>query len=208
MKVERASASIQSDRWSYLWLAIATLLGFFWVIPLTTWLSPIFMLRFMRTQKVWRGFILVWLSTFVTLGITLRNMLPLPSPMYLPTIAFSALTVGALPFLADRLLAHRLKGFAATLVFPLAALIARGQEIARQEGIYLAMPIGTEYQDGRPFENKLIVVDPAGQIALEHYKYGGAAIEGFKPGDGVLRTVETPFGTLSGIICWDTDAAG
>jgi apolipoprotein N-acyltransferase len=87
-------------------------------------------------------------------------------------------------------------------------LIARGQEITRQEGIYLAMPIGTGYQGGRPFENKLIVVDPAGQIALEHYKYGGATIEGFKPGDGVLRTVETPFGTLSGIICWDTDAAG
>jgi apolipoprotein N-acyltransferase len=30
-------------------------------------------------------------------------------------------------------------------------------------------------------------------------------IEGFEPGDGVLRTVETPYGTLSGLICWDTD---
>jgi hypothetical protein len=40
---------------------------------------------------------------------------------------------------------------------------------------------------------------------MEHYKYGGQMIEGFKPGDGILRTVETPFGTLSGIICWDTD---
>jgi apolipoprotein N-acyltransferase len=40
---------------------------------------------------------------------------------------------------------------------------------------------------------------------LEHYKYGGSSLEGFLPGDGVLRTVETPYGTLSGIICWDTD---
>ncbi len=30
-------------------------------------------------------------------------------------------------------------------------------------------------------------------------------IEGVEPGDGVLRTVETPYGTLSGVICWDTD---
>jgi apolipoprotein N-acyltransferase len=86
-----------------------------------------------------------------------------------------------------------------------AALIARGQQIAQQEGIYLAMGFATEYQDDTPYENKLIIVDPAGEIVLEHYKYGGQSLEGFKPGDGILRTVETPFGTLSGIICWDTD---
>jgi len=86
-----------------------------------------------------------------------------------------------------------------------AALIARGQEVAAQEGVYLAMPLFTVFQDERPFENKLIVVDPAGEIVLEHYKYGGSSLEGFLPGDGVLRTVETPYGTLSGIICWDTD---
>jgi apolipoprotein N-acyltransferase len=373
MKEERASTSIQSDRWSYLWLAIGTLLGFFWVIPLTIWLSPVFMLRFMRTQKVWRGFILVWLASFVTIAITLRNMLPMPLPVYLVTMAISSLTVGGLPYLADRLLAPRLRGFAATLVFPLAvtaldyigaatnpmgsigaqaygqygnlafmqllsitgmwgivflanwfgaivnwawersfdwpkirrgaalyasilllvmlyggarlafapaptgtvrmhgitavdmqqtlpelhqaagrddwqvyrqmsaeiqdryfegtvrearagaqlvhwpemavmvvkedeaAFIARGQQIARDEGIYLAMAMAAVYEDGRPGENKLIVVDPAGEIALEHHKYGNAAQEGFKPGDGLLHTVETPFGTLSGIICNDTD---
>jgi apolipoprotein N-acyltransferase len=87
-----------------------------------------------------------------------------------------------------------------------AAFTARGRQIAREEGIYLAMPMGTVHVgDNRPWENKLIVVDPAGQIVLEHYKYGGQTIEGFKPGDGVLRTAQTPFGTLSGLICWDTD---
>jgi len=25
------------------------------------------------------------------------------------------------------------------------------------------------------------------------------------PGDGILRTAETPFGTISGVICWDTN---
>jgi apolipoprotein N-acyltransferase len=86
-----------------------------------------------------------------------------------------------------------------------AALLARGQEIARQEGIYLAMSLGTVYQDDTPHEVKLIMVDPQGQIVMEHLKYGGQSVEGFKPGDGILRTVETPYGTLSGIICWDTN---
>lgn len=374
MKKEHTDAPVQVDRLSYLWLAIGTLLGFFWTIPLTMWLGAIFTLRFMRTQRVWLGFILVWLSSYVTLGITLRDMLPLPLPMYLISMAISTLMIGALPYLADRLLAHRLKGFASTLVFPLAvtamdfigattnpmgslgayayalndnlvllqllsitgmwgitflvswfasvvnwtwersfawpeirhgvaiyagvllvvmlygsarltfaplvtgtvrvhgftavdmrknwgelnriiardgwqamrqktaeyhnlyfegtvrearagaqivlwpemavmvakedepAFIARAQQIACEESIYLAMAIGTVYQDdSSPFENKLIVVDPAGKIVLEHYKYGGQIFEGFKPGDGILRTVETPFGTLSGIVCWDTD---
>ncbi len=54
-------------------------------------------------------------------------------------------------------------------------------------------------------ENKLVVADPAGDIVLEHVKYGGNMLEGSLLGDGVLRTIETPYGTLSGIICWDTD---
>jgi len=86
-----------------------------------------------------------------------------------------------------------------------AALIARGQQIAQEEGIYLAMGVAVEYQDDTPYENKLIIVDPAGKVVLEHLKYGGQSVEGFQPGDGVLRTIETPFGTLSGIICWDTN---
>jgi predicted amidohydrolase len=43
------------------------------------------------------------------------------------------------------------------------ALVARAQEVARQEGIYLFN------------------------------------------GDGILRTAATPYGVLSGVICWDTD---
>jgi apolipoprotein N-acyltransferase len=124
MSKERVNATMQTDRWSYLWLVIGTVIGFFWTIPLVWWLSPIFMLRFMRTQKVWRGFILVWLATFVTVGVTqyemLNALMPSPLPVYLITVAVTALPY-ALPYLADRLLVPRLKGFAATLVFPLAA---------------------------------------------------------------------------------------
>jgi apolipoprotein N-acyltransferase len=70
------------------------------------------------------------------------------------------------------------------------------------------MSIGTVAQGVEQFENKLIVLEPAGSVALEHYRYGGQMFEPFKPGDGVLRTVDMPFGRLSGVICWDTDFQG
>ena len=86
------------------------------------------------------------------------------------------------------------------------ALMEQGREVAKREGIYLAIPFLTIYQDDkRPHENKLIVFDPAGSQAMEHVKYGGNMFEGSKLGDGILRTTETPYGTLSGVICWDTD---
>lgn len=87
-----------------------------------------------------------------------------------------------------------------------ADFLARAQQIARDQGIYISMALGTVYEnDSSPWENKLFVLDPNGDIVIEHYKYGNAPQEGFKPGDGVLQTVETPFGTLSGLICNDTN---
>ena len=376
MSGERASNQRQTDRWSYLWLAIGTVVGFFWTMPLAWWLSPVFILRFTRTQKVWRGFLLAWVATAVTVGITqygmLNAMMPSPLPIYIVTVAVTAVPY-VLPYLADRLLAPRLKGFAATLAFPLAvtvvdfltgkanpmgsigaqayfqygnlalmqllsvtgmwgitflvnwlasvvnwaweldfhwpsvrrgaavfvgillavvlfgnarlalappvtatvrmhgvtavdmrknwsglhqiaaqdgwdemrrvaaeyrdqafeatirearggaqlvhwsemavmvpgedepAFMARAQEIARQEAVYLALGVGTVFDDDRPTEVKLIVVDPAGEVVLEHHKYALAGLEGTRGSDGVLRTVATPFGTLSGLICNDTN---
>lgn len=88
-----------------------------------------------------------------------------------------------------------------------AALIARGQEVAQQEGIYLGMSMGTLYQDPQtPYEQKILIIDPAGDVVLEHFKYGGVGFEGNRVnGDGILRTAQTPFGVISAVICWDTD---
>lgn len=374
MSGDQTKSKIRVDWWSYLWLVIGTLLSLFagprWIIPLAAWLAPVFLMRFMRAQRVLWGAILLVISLIVTTRIGVQDVMPLPTSATIPTIAILSL-IPAIPYLADRLLARRLPGLAATLVFPLAmttlsfvdtatnpmgnwgavgyteygnlplmqlvsitgllgltflitwfgpianwiwdqslarrdiwrgvalyggilvlvlgfgmvrlaffplepgtvriasinvrdidigelgklfgtdreafrqgteelhdryfqdtireaqagakivlwsegaglgdetgeaALIARGQEVARQEEIYLAMSVVTVYQDPQRLpENKLLIVDPAGDVVLEHYKYGGAVIEGFLPGDRILRSVETPYGTLSGIICWDAD---
>jgi apolipoprotein N-acyltransferase len=365
------------DRWSYLWLAVGTVLTFFstgqWTIPLVTWLGSIFILRFMRSQPILKGYLFAWLTNYISVSFAWWNILGYGSslPAFIITMGISTLLIGAMPYLLDRLMVPRLSGFTSTLVYPLAVtalefltisanpmgsigaqaytqysspvlmqlvsvtgmwgitflitwfattinfawersfswprvrrgvaiytgimlvvlgygnirlafphqesgtlrvhgliaadghetkqalmeaqqeswdsyrrmsgeiqdlyingtlreaergaqlvvwpenavwlasedeadLIARGQEIAQGKEVYIALGYSVEYQDNSPYENKLVVIDPAGEIVLEHLKFGGQAIEGFKPGDGILRTVETPYGTLSGIICWDT----
>jgi apolipoprotein N-acyltransferase len=90
-------------------------------------------------------------------------------------------------------------------------VISRGKEVAQQENIYLAMGLEAHYPDQeRPWDNKLIVIAPSGEIILDHDKYGAIFMYGVMgdpavQGDFVLDTAETPFGTLTGIVCWDAD---
>ena len=57
------------DRWSFLWLVIGAILLLFangrWIIPLATWLAPIFLMRFARTQPAVRGLGLLLVTNVV-----------------------------------------------------------------------------------------------------------------------------------------------
>jgi apolipoprotein N-acyltransferase len=89
-----------------------------------------------------------------------------------------------------------------------ASYVAQAQEVARQNGIYLAIPfnvIDADTETWPRLENKLLLFDPSGTLAFEHIKYGGAIIESSRVGDGKLLAADTPFGLLSGVICWDMD---
>ena len=375
MKTKNPLLQPLADRWSLLWLVLSALLGMFvfgpWVIPLAAWLTTVFSLRFMRTQPVLRGFLLLVFSSIAVNAYVGADLIPMPFPLSTGLLAVQIL-LGSLPFLVDRLLTPRLPGLVGTLVFPLAAtawefinltnsplgsfgaaayvnadnlpliqlaavtgiwgitflmhwfatmvnwawvrhfepkliwrgvalygtiflvvlaygnarllwstptdpqtvrmagitiapkplgevmalytqdlaafrtqtaaihdeylaatrrearagaqlvnwpegavlgladdvtaLVARGQQLAEEEGIYLAMPTFTFFADtARPAENRLYLADPAGNLVLDHVKYGGNFLEGTLLGDGQLQTVTTPFGLLSAVICWDAD---
>ena len=375
MVERKMDPTMQRDRWTYLWLALAALFFAFssgrWTLPLAAWLAPVFIIRFMRTQPLWRGLLLTWAVTFVMATITWWGLDPMPLIVHLIIMGLGA-ALQLLPLLADRLLAPRLPGLASTLVYPAAytaldylyvvaspmpsmnahaytlygnlallqlasltgmwgltflaswfatvvnwawersfawreawrgaaiyggillavlvygearlafgqpqpgtvraaaltsvdlhtkidevmasargdrarfrqtsaehqdlyfadtvreaqagarivlwpemaipvakedesALVARGQAVAGEQGIYLAMLYYTSYAEEQRGENKLVLLDPTGNVVLEHLKFGGAAMEGWAPGDGVLHTVESPYGTLSGVICADTN---
>lgn len=334
-------------------------------VALAAWLAPVFLIRFFRSQRVGRGYILTLVFLFVAYGITWRSIISFfmfeSLPVYLVMAFFIALT-GSLPLLADRLLAPRLKGFIATLVFPLAvtamfflynlvspmgsfgtvgyeqysnqaltqlvsvtglwgltflvswlgpvvnwawersfswsgvrhgllifaatvsavlvfgdlrlsfahvepgtvqvhgfslsneiydrsdssqstkemndsyingtlreasrgaqivvwpemaaggtteeanAVLARAQEVARQEKIYLVLGLAIAFSDGEhPTDNRLIIIAPSGEIVVNQLKYGATIISNNTPGDGILQTADTPYGTLMGIVCYDAD---
>ena len=111
------------DRLSYLWLAIAAALFVFYAgrlaIPLAAWLAPLFLLRFVRTQRPLPGLLLAWLVRFAVAAVVPSGLFLLSGIGYYALVLLLA-GLSMLPYLADRLLTPRLQGFVATLVFPLA----------------------------------------------------------------------------------------
>jgi apolipoprotein N-acyltransferase len=82
-------------------------------------------------------------------------------------------------------------------------LIADASAIADEKNIYIVLPV---FDLGKqPAENKVHIIDPNGEIVLTHVKYGGNDFEGSLKGDGILQTIDTPYGKLSAVICWDAD---
>jgi apolipoprotein N-acyltransferase len=78
-------------------------------------------------------------------------------------------------------------------------------DLAASLKIYLiANPYVATIDDTKP-ENKIWMFSPKGELIFTHYKYGGNFIEGSVEGDKKLKTVSTPHGIISGVICWDAD---
>lgn len=79
------------------------------------------------------------------------------------------------------------------------------KKLARNERIYLVASPYIYEHPVRKDQNKLWLIDPAGHLAITHYKYGGNLFEGCVKGNEQLQATDTPLGRLSGVICWDGD---
>ena len=130
MATESVNKYPQRDRWSYLWLVIATVLVVFSIglhrVSLAAWLAPIFLIRFMRSRSTGRGYLWILLSLTISNWIAWGNLFDISSfsPLltkiiFIPIFAL----LYSVPYLIDRVLSHRLPGFTATLVFPLSATV-------------------------------------------------------------------------------------
>lgn len=82
-------------------------------------------------------------------------------------------------------------------------MIVNAGALAKEAGIYIVLPT-FDFQQTPPV-NSVSIIDPTGAVALTHIKYGGNLFEGTRKGDGVLQTLDTPYGRISAIICWDAD---
>src|SRR5262249_22969625 len=88
-----------------------------------------------------------------------------------------------------------------------ARFLARAQQVAADEHIYLAMGMGAIHRgDPRPFENKLVLIDPAGRMAISYLKnhpVPGWEASIMRLGDGHLPVASTPEGRMAAAICYD-----
>jgi apolipoprotein N-acyltransferase len=89
------------------------------------------------------------------------------------------------------------------------ALVQRGSELARNQGIYLGMALAV-LNTGKnpPLENKLVLIQPDGSITWEYNKVHpvpGAEAAMQIRGDGKLKVSDTSFGRISAVICFDAD---
>ena len=102
------SMNYQRDRLSYLWFALGILLLVFatprWTIPLAAWLNAVFLLRFVRTQPLLRGMLLLLLASALVSVVELQGVL-LASGVFYYLDVFGGAVVGIVPYLLDRVLA-------------------------------------------------------------------------------------------------------
>ncbi len=115
----------QNDQRSWLWLALGAILLYFSAmqpsLPLAAWLAPIFLLRFTRTQPLRIGLPVLALVSCVVLAI---NWIIGSAPVTMFGISGAIVALLMMcSYLTDRLVAPRLSGINATLVFPLSFTI-------------------------------------------------------------------------------------
>jgi apolipoprotein N-acyltransferase len=85
------------------------------------------------------------------------------------------------------------------------ALVERGRKLAREEGIYLGMALATLTSGRNLVENKIVCIEPSGEIAWEYFKSRPTPREPVVPGDGEILTSDTPYGRIASVICYDMD---
>jgi len=128
-----------SDRLSWLWLAVAAAILPFAnglpMIPIAAWLGPIFVVRFLRTQKAVLGLLIGYVVSTIAFFIQWYPAFQDAGAMFgLYTGVFGMLVY--LPYVADRLLVPRIRGFAGTLVLPVAW-------VTMEYMLHLVLPLGT-----------------------------------------------------------------
>jgi apolipoprotein N-acyltransferase len=128
MKSHFRKVTGNSDRFSYLWLVLAFVLSLFamngsWDFPLAAWLYPLFLLRFTRTHRPFRGFLAASL-----INAAAACVLAFQIGFGMQILILAAVVVVAifmsLPYLVDRLISPRFSGIVGTLIFPLSFVAA------------------------------------------------------------------------------------
>jgi len=93
-------------------------------------------------------------------------------------------------------------------------LIDKAKEFALKNKVYFFFSMGTIYPEkmkiNQPFiGNKILTISPEGIILDIYYKNVPVKdVDPSIPGDGIINVINTPYGNLSPVICYDADFPG
>ena len=88
-------------------------------VPCAAWLAPLFLLRFVRTQRLWISMPVLLAVQMAAAAFQMRGMFPGDGIAYWLTLIVSTVPI-LIPYAIDRAMLRRLSGVLATLFFPLA----------------------------------------------------------------------------------------
>jgi apolipoprotein N-acyltransferase len=91
-----------------------------------------------------------------------------------------------------------------TLAADKSSLLERAQTLAREAHIYLEMGLSV-FQPPATYYDQAILVDQEGHVDWTYNKTYPAPGDPEKPGQGIVPVVETPYGRLANVICFDAD---
>lgn len=108
-------------QYSYIYLLIGFISLFFfngkWILPIAAFIAPIFLIRFLRFQKPFKGFLIIVLAVWVSNIFVWKGMMPMSGFFYY-FVSFMMSVFTSLIFLLDRIYTQKLKGIISTLIFP------------------------------------------------------------------------------------------
>jgi len=111
---------------SYIYLITGFVFLFFfngrWIIPIAAFIAPIFLIRFYRFHKTFKGFLFIVLAGWISNIFIWKGMIPMSGFFYY-FIMFIMSVSTALTFLLDRVFTQKIKGIISTLVFPSAYVL-------------------------------------------------------------------------------------
>ena len=114
-----------------------------WLFPIASWIAPIFLLTLSRENKWFKGSLLVLLSFAISGFVGQYNVMPFPLPIFIIVINFGSI-FNLLPFLADKFILKKNRGFWRTLIFPTAYILKEYFQANSPSGVWQSIS-GTQH---------------------------------------------------------------
>ena len=111
---------------SYAYLLIGFVFLFFfngrWILPIAAFIAPVFLIRFFRFQKPFKGFLFIVIAGWISNIFIWKGMMPMSGFFYYFLMFIMSVST-SLTFLIDRVYSQKFKGIISTLVFPSAYVL-------------------------------------------------------------------------------------